>query len=298
MSDWERHNQTPAKTAKKKTASDIDWIIDTREPESMSVQFETFKVPFKIRTLQSCDYQYGSAHAERKTIFDFTASFRNTRLFDQLEALREETCFPFLIITGTLEKLISDVHYKGINDETVVGAMASCMCRYGVNIIWVQDDTDAVYTMTQLFPRLQRYDPELTTDDKFMLVGGHSLPEGRSAIMDNMAEIIGEHGVNVCWPYNMQVGMRIMAKMFKKIGEGKRGQPRQRVLREKTKSRTVDIVRNFLRVEPALARSLVVTAQEKNKGVFRYIMEAKDSELIAHPGMGKVTLKRLREIVG
>lgn len=298
MSGWERHDEKLKKSSVKPAVADIDWEIDTREPGSMSVQFETFRVPFKIRTLQSGDYRYGNALAERKTIFDFTASFRNTRVFDQLEELVSESCFPFLIITGTLEKLTSDVHYKGINEETVVGAMASCMCRYGVNIIWVNDDSDAVLTMTQLFPRLQRYTPNPTVDGNFMLVGGHILSESRRDVMENMAEIIGEHGINICWPYNMTVGMRIMAKMFKKIGEGKRGQPRQRVIKDKTNSRSVDIIRNFLRVEPALAKSLVITAQTKEKGVFRYIIEAKDSELIAHPGMGKVTLKRLREIVG
>lgn len=298
MSGWERHDEKLKKSSVKSEVANVDWEIDTREPGSMSVQFETFRVPFKIRTLQSGDYRYGNALAERKTIFDFTASFRNTRLFDQLEELRTEPCFPFLIITGTLEKLASDVHYKGINEETVVGAMASCMCRYRVNIIWVQDDSDAVYTITQLFPHLQQYNPASTVDGNFMLVGGHSLPEGRAIVMENMAEIIGEHGVNICWPYNMTVGMRIMSKMFRKINEGKRGQPRQRIIKDKTNSRSVDIIRNFLRVEPALAKSLVTTAQTKEKGVFRYIMEAKDSELIAHPGMGKVTLKRLREIVG
>ena len=296
---WERHGQVTKKTRRKKGEP---FVVDTREPESMHIQFETFHEPFRIRTLRAGDYKKGYSLAERKTIFDFVASFRNTRIFNQLEELTREECFPFLLVTGTMDKLKSDVHFKNVNEKTVIGAMASCMCRYAVNVIWTPDDTQAVMIIIQLFRELEKYTPK-EYDNSFLLLTGtvselSKMGERRKEVISTVAEIIGKEGVNVMWSYDNTVGLRVMSRMFHKINEGKRGQPRRRMIKHDTGSRTADLVRSFLRVEPALAVSLTQAARKKKMGVMRYILETPNHNLLSHPGMGNVTLKRIRELVG
>jgi len=299
LDEWERHG---GKKPKKKVKKSDTFIIDTREPASMHNLFEIFKVPIKLKTMQFGDYQLADAIAERKTIFDFTASFRNTRVFNQLEGLtREGECFPFLFVTGTLDKLKEDVHFAHVNEKTVIGAMGSCMCRYAVNVIWCRDDTSMVAIMTQLFKELKKYTPK-DYDGNFMLLSGTTsdlskMGDQRKEVIKVVAEIISE-GVNIMWTYDHNVGLRVMSRMFHKINEGKRGQPRRRMIKKDAGGRTANLVRNYLRVEPALARSLVRAANKDGVGVMRYILETPNSTLLSHPGMGNVTLKRLRELVG
>jgi len=202
---------------------------------------------------------------------------------------------------GTLDKLKDDVHFAHVNEKTVIGAMGSCMCRYAVNIIWCEDDSAMMVIMTQLFRELKGYTPK-NFDRNFLLLSGTTsqlskMGEQRKEVISTIAEIIGE-GVNIMWSYEHAVGLRVMSRMFHKINEGKRGQPRQRMIKSETGSRTTDLVRNFLRVEPALAASLTSSAKKKGMGVMRYILESPNHVLLAHSGVGNVTLKRLRELVG
>lgn len=295
---WERHGK---KATKRRRTPATKFTVDTREPASMHRQFEIFKVPFKIATMKYGDYELPPSIAERKTIFDFVASFRNGRIFDQLEGLTRESNFPFLVISGTIDKLQDDVHFKHININTVIGAMASCMCRYAVNIIWVKNDTEIVAVITELFKALRKYTPS-DDDGNFLMLSGTtsnlSGMENRKSVIKGVAQMIGQEGVNIFWPYDHYIGTQVIARMFHKINEGKRGKPRRRMVKRGTGSRTSDLVRNFLRVEPAMAVSLTNAAKKKKMGVMRYILETPNHILMSHPGMGKVTLKRIRDLVG
>jgi len=297
---WERHGRKKKKTSK--TRAGEQFIIDTREPESMHHIFDTFKLSYTVKTLKYGDYKLAYANGERKTIFDFVASFRSTRLFDQLEGLTNDVCFPFLFVTGTMGMLKEDVHFKHINEKTVIGAMGSCMCRYAVNIIWVPDDSQMVMVMSQLYKGLELYTPK-EYDNNFMLLTGtvgqlSKMGESRRDVISTIAEVIGAEGVNVMWAHHPVVGLQVISRMFHKVNEGKRGKPRKRLVKKDTGNRTADLVRNYLRVEPALAISLTNAAKKRKVGVMRYIMETPNSDLLAHPGVGNVTLKRLRELVG
>jgi len=296
------------KKTKTKTTSKVTtpFIIDTREPDTMSRNFETFKVKFNIRTLKFGDYKKEYCLAERKTIFDFVSSFRNTRLFTQLEGLSQEDCYPFLLVVGSMDKLKDDVHFKHINEKTVIGAMASCICRYGVNVIWVHDDVEGVLVMTQLFGEMssgvyKKPNGELPVNFLMMPRGMSELrKEGntRGEIVKRVAEIICNERVCVFWANKTTVSLSVLSRMFHKIREGKQGQPRKKMIKKDAGGRTANLVRNYLRVEPALARSLVRAANKDGVGVMRYILETGNSTLLSHPGMGNVTLKRLRELVG
>lgn len=296
---WERANDTK-KVKRKKSAT--RFTIDTREPASMHRQFEIFKAPFNIATMKYGDYELDWSIGERKTIFDFVGSFRNGRIFNQLEGLTREPNFPFLFVSGTIDKLQEDVHFKHVNMNTVIGAMASCMCRYAVNIIWVRSDTELVAVLTELFKALRKYTPS-DKDGNFLMLSGTTsnlskLGEYRKDVIKGVAQMIGQEGVNVFWPYDHYIGTQVIARMFHKINEGKRGQPRKRMVKRDTGSRTADLVRNYLRIEAAMAVSLTNAAKKKKMGVMRYILETPNHILMSHPGMGKVTLKRIRDLVG
>lgn len=299
--------KTTKKIVKKSTTMTSEiFTIDTREPGVMSRHFETFKVRYKLATLQFGDYEKGYCLAERKTIFDFVGSFRSGRLFTQLEGLVQKDCYPFLVVSGSIEKLKEDVHYAHINESTVIGAMASCICRYGVNVLWVSNDVEAVMIMTQLFGTIakgayKRPNGELPVNFLMMPRSTGSLISKevrRKAVMEKFAEVICNEKVCVFWGNDETVSLSVMSRMFHKINEGKQGKPRQRRIKRDTGNKTTDLVRNFLRVEPALAASLVNSAKKKGVGVMRYIMDVPDHVLMSHSGVGNVTLKRLRELVG
>lgn len=297
---------TEKKPTKGTTKTTDKFVIDTREPGVMSRHFETFKVKYQLRTMRFGDYRRGYCIAERKTIFDFVGSFRSTRLFTQLEGLTREDCYPFLVVVGTIDKLKEDVHYAHINEKTVIGAMASCICRYGVNVIWVNDDVEAVMVMTQLFGTIADGSykrPDGIQSDKFLMMPRNTtnlIGEGvwRKEIMEKMAEVICNEKVCIFWANDLTLSLSVMSRMFHKINEGKQGKPRRSRIKHDTGNQISDLVRNFLRVEPALATSLVNSARQEGVGVMRYIMEVPDHILLSHPGVGNVTLKRLRELVG
>jgi hypothetical protein len=83
-----------------------------------------------------------------------------------------------------------------------------------------------------------------------------------------------------------------------KTHEGKLGIPRRGTVKKVTSSRVGDTIANLLRVEPAIAEQLVHRAKMQNKGVLKYIIETPNSELMLIGGIGNVTLKRIRELVG
>lgn len=299
-----RVTKKTTKTKKAAKSSDI-FVIDTREPATMSRNFETFRVKYQLRTLKFGDYKLGYCLAERKTIFDFVASFRNSRVFTQLEGLTQEDCYPFLVIVGSMDMLKEDVHFKHIKENTVIGAIASCVCRYGVNVIWVHNDVEAVLVMTQLFGEIsmgyKRPNGELPINFLMLPRSVSDLrKEGnkRKEIVKRIAEIICNERVCVFWANDTTVSLSVMSRMFHKINESKQGQPRKQMIKRDAGGRTANLVRNYLRVEPALAKSLIRSASAKGLGVMRYILETPNSTLLVHPGMGKVTLKRLRELVG
>jgi len=297
MSKWERHGQSK----KKKTKQKVDLIVDTREPESMHHQLEIFKTPFKIRTLTFGDYEFRNAVAERKTIFDFVASFRSGRIFEQLEGLARTDCIPVLLICGSLGTLKKDPHFAYVNEETVIGALASCICRYGVHTFWVHDDTDCARVITQFLSVLGKC--KVPEDKPFSVVAlqGYKVKKKSKLsdkdIADKLKMVVREGGC-LFWGYDDLINLRVLERLYKKIGEGKFGTPRRQLVKRETGSRTADLVRNFLRVEPTLAKMLVACARRKGVGVMRYILEAPNSELLGLPGVGNVTLKRIRELVG
>lgn len=117
-------------------------------------------------------------------------------------------------------------------------------------------------------------------------------------VFGSIASLAVRYNVRVLWGPNEHDTILTMVKMLKKFSEGKADQPRQHAVENNTSSRAGNLIRSFLRVDPHIADMLVKNAHAANKGVLKYIMEAKDSELMLIGGMGPVTIKRIRELVG
>lgn len=117
-------------------------------------------------------------------------------------------------------------------------------------------------------------------------------------VFGSIASLAVRYNARILWGHTEQDTIPVMVKMLKKFSEGKADIPRQHTIERSTSTRAGDTIRNFLRVDPNVANALVVGAKKCNKGVLKYIMEAKDSELMLIGGMGPVTLKRVRELIG
>ncbi len=192
------------------------------------------------------------------------------------------------------------------NPDQMVGAIGSCLCRYGINLIWTKSDADGVRVIRALFPHLQDAKMvEGAPQSYTMLTGDMSdlralwgTKEYRDDSIARDAASLIKNGTNIVWVYSEALGLRALAKMFKKINEGKYEQPRRKLIKRSGAGRSNDLLRTYLRVDGTLADSLLESAKRANKGVLRYIMEEPDSMLLIHPGMGKITLKKVRDLIG
>lgn len=117
-------------------------------------------------------------------------------------------------------------------------------------------------------------------------------------VYGSIASLAVRYNVRVLWGHMETETIPVMVKILKKFSEGKADIPRQHYVPHTTETRAGDTIRNLLRVEPGIANALVSNARRCNKGVIRYILDAPNSELMMISGMGPVTLKRIRELVG
>jgi len=113
-------------------------------------------------------------------------------------------------------------------------------------------------------------------------------------IFGSIASLAVRYNARILWGHNDKETIPVMVKMLKKFSEGKADQPRSHYVPRGV----AHTIKNMLRVDMDIANTLVANAKKCNKGVLKYIMEAKDSELMLIGGMGPVTIKKVRELVG
>jgi len=299
---------TPVKTssvapiALKVAAPDV-LEIDTREPDTMCALADQFHLKYVMRTFDAGDLGMGNAVGERKEIHDFIGSYQNTRIFDQLDRLSKQTTIPMLFISGRIEDLKLEKQMTNFDPNQFIGALGSCLCRYNINVFWVQDDTEIMRLCKILLPLLKDVVVAADRPQTYTMLAGHidSLRSkwsvGNRELAESVANII-KAGSNVIWVYDNYWALRATAALFQKINEGKYCAPRDRLVKKSGMGRSTDLVSSYLRIEDNLAASLVKAAEKKKKGVIRYIMDSPDYELLGHSGMGPVTLKRIREMLG
>lgn len=128
------------------------------------------------------DFETDECVAERKTIKDLVGSIKGTksttgRFFEQMKKLaeysREEDKVPFLFVSGNLKETAEWYESRGwkLNKNSVMGALASAIVRYGVNVFaQFSDDEEMFYCMNSVFEKVK--------DGKHMLPHREQLVKG------------------------------------------------------------------------------------------------------------------------
>jgi len=123
--------------------------VDTREPPEVRSILKSLGYRFVVKKLDAGDLETPKCVFERKDISDLFQSMRGYgmrvggRLFDQMDRLaeycEERGKEPFLLIVGSVEDLKRRLPDGiQINEDAIYGAVASVICRYGVNVLWIE----------------------------------------------------------------------------------------------------------------------------------------------------------------
>lgn len=127
----------------------------------------------------------------------------------------------------------------------------------------------------------------------------HIKVRNENAIIGGMASCVVRYNLRcLLWGNNDAEIVPVMVKVVQKIDEGKSGLPVANRIKHVTKSKAGDNLHNFLRIDPSSCTKIVENAKKQKKGLIRYILDAQDSELLMIDGIGPVTLKRIRELIG
>ena len=142
-------------------------FVDTREKKKTLKLLRKMKIPFKLKTMHAGDFETKQCCAERKTIRDLVGSIKGTkkkpgRFFDQMKKLaeycKEEGKIPFLFVSGDLTETADWYESRGwkLNKNSLMGAMASAVVRYGVNVFaQFSDDEELFYCMNSVFEKVR-----------------------------------------------------------------------------------------------------------------------------------------------
>jgi ERCC4-type nuclease len=123
-------------------------LIDFREKDLME-KLRFFKVPFKECNRMPADsmgrpiadVQYGPLTMERKTLEDLVLSVQDGRFETQTPRLAL-TDLPLVMVSGTISAIKDTYKMRKaeFNENVVYGTIASMFVRYGLSVIWVQED--------------------------------------------------------------------------------------------------------------------------------------------------------------
>ncbi len=131
-------------------------IVDSREPTRINEKLSKKKVDVKRDYLDIGDYLLnGSVCIERKTIRDFIASIKDGRLWTQLSNLQQYDHAVIALIGTSKEKWES--FYKGRSkwvDKSWIGTLATITCRFNVNIIPFDDESEFINYLISIEQKL------------------------------------------------------------------------------------------------------------------------------------------------
>jgi len=131
-------------------------------------------------------------------------------------------------------------------------------------------------------------------EDAFAFYKQRGITVEVKAVLGAIASASVRYGVNVVWNLTSDEELLYVAvKMAEKITEGKFRMPRRLRLRQIHENRKIAHIAAILRVSVRVAEELY-----KRFGGLKNILLASDEELYVVPGIGKATLKRIREIIG
>ena len=140
-------------------------FVDSREPKKY-FEFLVNAFPeakFEVATLQEGDYMSDRVLVERKTIPDLRNSIIGTktkkgRFISQIERMStHDDRVIVVMVTGSIEKYVADMKKIGIHidQEILYGELASCSCRYGLQVWWFENEWDAMISMVKYMKKVE-----------------------------------------------------------------------------------------------------------------------------------------------
>ncbi len=127
-------------------------FIDNREPLAViEMVAENCTIPIDIRRLKTGDYVSSDFEVaiERKQISDFASSLisKKKRLWTQFDRLKKEFKHPYILISGKMSDLNSNV-----SNHSILGAIAY-LASNGITVVKVDSDQDLAYLILKLMER-------------------------------------------------------------------------------------------------------------------------------------------------
>jgi len=161
-------------------------IIDNREHKLMKVlDKKKDKIRYENKQLDIADVLISNEIAiERKEGFDFIASIKDNRLFEQLLRLKETYDIPILILEGLNDDVFDNT---GMNVNSIYGALSFVSYKLGISVIPTRNLEDTAIVIERIAYREQLKDdmPLLCrTAPKKM-----NLQERRYFIMEGLVDI-------------------------------------------------------------------------------------------------------------
>lgn len=129
-------------------------VMDDREDPKMKQYLKSRDVGFTVRRMRIGDYVIdGNIVIERKTMDDFCGSIMDGRLSKQIRQMKEVYTDILILVSGKIEDRTSD-----INENCIIGKMASIIIRDKINIIMLDSDSQ----IAELIKRISIRSEELT----------------------------------------------------------------------------------------------------------------------------------------
>lgn len=176
------------------------FCVDIRESQSrIDGVREAFSddIEVRVEVFQVADYFWkNKLGIEHKTAKDFIGSIKDERLFQQAEELKENFTHAIILVSSTYEELLAAP--RGMNPESLRGAVASLFTRRGVPVFFVGDEKEFARTAFRLWKKASKGGPidytpvrksSTTKDSQKHLL--RSLPEVGEKKADRLLEEYG-----------------------------------------------------------------------------------------------------------
>jgi len=118
--------------------------VDDREEKSPHKLFAILiklEANFIKEHLPIGDFVYNDYVFERKWITDLWGSIIDGRIFEQVENMKENFDHVYVVVSGQLKECINIPKF---NPNVIFGAMASLLTKSGINVLWVENDTQLI----------------------------------------------------------------------------------------------------------------------------------------------------------
>ena len=123
-------------------------MVDDREPKGMLMLMDVAGMEWERKRMITGDYVVGNVVVERKTIDDLCGSIVDGRLGKQVERMKRDFKFVYVLISGRIGDKNSEVH-----ENCILGKMVSMVVKDGVRVLCMDSDEQMVYVMKRIFER-------------------------------------------------------------------------------------------------------------------------------------------------